>query len=461
MPQDVESQIKNDKGDRNFLHPWQDATAIGDEQWTSLASSDGIYVRDADGNRLIDGPGGMWCVNVGHGREEIIAAVTQQMRDLTYFSPWSMAADTTTQLAARLADLAPGDLNTVFFTTGGSTAVDSGLRFAFLYNNALGRPEKKHIIARVNGYHGGTYLSSSCSGKMREKEGMDMITDQIHFLPCPKPKDRPAGQSIEAFCDEKVADLEAKITELGADKVAAFIAEPIMASGGVIIPPDGYYKRCHEVCRKHDVLFIADEVVTAFGRLGYHFACQDVFGVTPDMITNAKGLTSGYVPMGALLISDRLLDDMRRASDAPHGFFSGFTYSGHPVAAAAAMANLDIMENEGLMQRVREIGPYFAKALTSLEDLPVVSQVRVCGLMAGVECELDANTPDEDRDYAFALRVDAICQGLGLLVRPIYNACVISPPLTISRAQIDTLVGILRKGIMQASETEAGAMGLA
>lgn len=452
MPQATENMMKNYKSDRNFLHPWQDVTAIGADDWTSLASSDGIYVRDHEGNQLIDGPGGMWCVNVGHGREEIIEAVAQQMRDLAYFSPWSMASDTSTKLATRLADLAPGDLNTVFFTTGGSTAVDSGLRFAFLYNNALGRPEKKHIIARVNGYHGGTYLSSSCSGKMREKAGMDMITDHIHFLPCPKPKDRAEGQSIAAFCGEKVADLENKILELGADKVAAFIAEPIMASGGVIIPPENYYKRCHEVCRKHDVLFIADEVVTSFGRLGYHFASEDVFGVVPDMITTAKGLTSGYIPMGALLISDRLLDDIRTASDEPKGFFSGFTYSGHPVAAAAAMANLDIMENDGLLQHVREISPYFAQTVKSLEDLAVVSEVRVSGLMAGVECELDADNPDEDRDYAFTLKVDAICQNVGLLVRPIYNACVISPPLTITREQIDDLVARLREGIVQASK---------
>ncbi|NIZ15045.1 aminotransferase class III-fold pyridoxal phosphate-dependent enzyme, partial [Phaeobacter sp. HF9A] len=415
MSQNAEKYGRNDSGDRNFLHPWQDVTAIGDEAWTSLNSSAGIYVQDAAGNQLIDGPGGMWCVNVGYGREEIIEAVAQQMRDLSYFSPWSMASETSTRLAQRLAALAPGDLNTVFFTTGGSTAVDSALRLVFLYNNALGRPEKKHIIARVNGYHGATYLSSSCSGKMREKEGMDMITDHIHFLSCPKPKDRAEGQSLDAFCDEKVAELEAKILELGADKVAAFIAEPIMASGGVIIPPEGYYKRCHEVCRKHDVLFIADEVVTSFGRLGYHFASEDVFGVVPDMITTAKGLTSGYVPMGALLISDRLLDDMRNVSDTPKGFFSGFTYSGHPVAAAAAMANLDIMENDGLMQHVRDIAPYFAKAVKSLEDLPVVSEVRVIGLMAGIECELDPANPDEDRDYAFALKVDDICQELGLL----------------------------------------------
>ncbi|MDJ0613158.1 MAG: aminotransferase [Rhizobiaceae bacterium] len=433
--------------DQNFLRPWQDVTSIGEFDWTSLANSEGVFVQDTAGNELLDGPGGMWCVNVGYGREEIIEAVARQMRDLSYFSPWSMAAPVTTKLSEKLADLAPGDLNNVFFTTGGSTAVDSALRFAFFYNNCLGRPEKKHIISRVNAYHGSTYLSSSCSGKMREKANMDMIADTIHLLPCPKPKDKPADLSMDAFCDEKVSDLENKILEIGADKVAAFIAEPIMASGGVIVPPDGYHKRCHEVCRKHDVLFIADEVVTAFGRLGHFFASEDVFDVVPDMITTAKGLTSGYVPMGALFISDRLVEEIKSASNEARNFVSGFTYSGHPVAAAAALANIEIIERDRLLENVQQLAPDFEASLQSLNDIPCVTDIRVKGLMAGVECELDEDHPDEMRDVEFLYKVDEICQQNGLLVRPVYNSCVMSPPLTISRSQIDDLVGILRGGI--------------
>ena len=258
--------------------------------------------------------------------------------------------------------------------------------------------------------------------------------------------------SLDVFCDMKVAELEAKILEIGAAKVGAFIAEPVMASGGVIIPPDDYLKCCHKVCLKHDVLFIADEVVTSFGRLGHYFSSEDVFGVVPDMITTAKGLTSGYLPMGALFISDRLMADIKASSNEPRGFFSGFTYSGHPVVAAAATANLDIFENDKLLEHVREIAPYFAQAMESLSDLPEVTDVRVKGLMAGVECELDASTPDEDRDYEFTLKVDTICQGLGLLVRPIYNSCVMSPPLTITKLQIDKITSILRAGIVQAAK---------
>lgn len=441
--------------DRHFLHPWEDVTSIGTEPRTVIDKAEGIYITDSDGNRMIDGPGGMWCVNVGYGREEIVEAVAAQMRALTYFSPWSVTASPAAILAERLAALAPGDLNNVFFTTGGSTAVDSALRFAFFYNNCLGRPEKKHIIARVGAYHGSTYLSASCSGKMLEKENMDMITDRVHLIPNPNPGKRPKGMSVEDFCDAKVADLENRILELGANKVAAFIAEPVLASGGVIIPPHGYFERCHAICRKHDVLFIADEVVTAFGRLGHMFASKDVFGVEPDMLTTAKGLTSGYVPMGALFISDRLMADIKAAGNSHKGFFSGFTYSGHPVAAAAALANLDIFERDALLDHVRDIAPCFEARLREFADLPMVSDVRVKGLMAGVECCLDPGQPDEDRDTNFLLEVDRICQNSGLLLRPVYSTAVMSPPLTISKPQIDDLCRILGDSLQSAYEKHA------
>jgi len=434
-----------------LVRPWQDVTSMGEDDATVLENSAGIYVQDSEGNDLIDGPGGMWCVNVGHGRREIIDAVNKQMSELSYFSPWTMSVPVTTKLAERIASISPGDLNNVFFTTGGSTAVDSALRFVFFYNNCLGRPEKKQIISRVNGYHGSTYLSSSVSGKKSEKAHMDMVMGLTNFISSPKLKDRPKGMSVDAFCDHLIEELEAKILEVGADKIGAFIAEPVMGSGGVVIAPEGYFKRCHEVCQKHDILFIADEVVTSFGRLGHYFASEDVFGVVPDMITTAKGMTSGYLPMGALLISDRLIAQINATTNEYRAFTSGFTYSGHPAAAACAMANLDIFEAENLLEHVRDIAPYFADAMNSLRDLPVVTDVRVIGLMAGVECELDADNPDEDRDCAFAALVDTACQELGLLVRPIYNSCVMSPPLTITKPQIDEMVSILRNGIMQAS----------
>jgi adenosylmethionine-8-amino-7-oxononanoate aminotransferase len=458
------TQALQDK-DNLVIHPWEDIAHIGEQTRTIVARAEGIYVTDTDGNRLIDGPGGMWCVNIGHGRREMAQAMAHQAQELCYFSPWSLGTPPAALLAERLAERSPGDLNHILFTTGGSTAVDSALRFVFFYNNVLGRPEKKQIISRIGAYHGSTYLSASCAGKMPEKTNMDMPSGLVHHLPSPKPLSRPPGMSLKAFCEAKVGDLEAKILEVGPERVAAFIAEPILASGGVIIPPPGYHRKCLEVCRKHDVLYISDEVVTAFGRLGHVFASQAVFDITPDIITIAKGLTSGYIPLGAMLVSERLIEKVKATGADSAYFFNGFTYSGHPVAAAAGLKNLEIMEDEGICEHVREIAPYFAERLTSLADLPVVAEVRAIGLMAGVECTLkglvsgssgvSSADSDEEADYDFADKIDRHCQRLGLIVRPIYNICVMSPPLIITREQIDDMVAILRQGI-EAAMKETG-----
>ena len=395
----------------------------------------------------------MWCVNVGHRSEEIAEAMAEQARQMAYYSPWSLANMPSANLGAKLAELAPGDLNNVFFTTGGSTAVDSALRFVMFFNNYLGRPEKKHIISRQHAYHGSTYLAASCSGKERDKSFLDFERGFIHHLPSPNPYRRPDGMSVEDFCDEKVADLENKILELGPDKVAAFIAEPIMASGGVIVPPEGYHKKCWEICRKHDVLYIADEVVTAFGRLGHWFASEDVFDMVPDIITTAKGLTSGYVPMGAVLISDNLMEQVRSADETGAVFSNGFTYSGHPVSAAAALKNIEIIERDGLLEHVREVGPYFQERLRELHDIPIVGDVRGMGLMACVECVISQQSKEALKlDYEIGNRIDEHCQKLGLIVRPLINMCVMSPPLVITKPQVDRLVELLHEGIVRAQE---------
>ena len=435
--------------DNRVVHPWEDIAGRGEHKRLVIERGEGVYVIDSDGNRLLDGPGGMWCVNAGYGRREIVSAMSEQAMQLCYYSPFTNASSTAALLAEKLSEYAPGDLTNIYFTSGGSTAVDGALRFAQFYNNVLGRPNKKKIIARVGGYHGSTFLAASVSGKMSDKTNLDMA-DNIILIPAPKPLLRPAGMSLEAFCDEKVADLENAILEAGPENVAAFIAEPILASGGVIIPPDGYQKRCLEICRRHDVLYISDEVVTGFGRLGEMFASEKVFGIVPDMITMAKGLTSGYQPMGGLMISQRLIDDIKASGAASKLFSNGFTYSGHPVAAAAALANIEIFERDNLLQHVREVAPHFIKRLRALEELSVVSEVRAIGLMAGVECTLDAANPDEARDMAFANEVDKHCLRCGLLVRPVYNMCVMSPPLTITLEQIDSLADMLESGLRAA-----------
>ncbi len=437
--------------DNSVIHPWDDFAKVDENRRTIISHSDGIYVYDSDGNRLIDGPAGMWCVNIGHGRKEIAEVMAAQALKMPYYSPWSIGTQPAAALGEKLAQLAPGDLDHAFFTTGGSTAVDSALRFVMFYNNIRGRPQKKHIISRHNGYHGSTYLAASCSGKERDKSYLDFETGFVHQLPSPNPYRRPEGMDLADFCTATVAELENKILEIGADRVAAFIAEPILASGGVIVPPPGYHRQCLEVCRRHEVLYISDEVVTAFGRLGHFFASEAGFDIVPDIITTAKGLTSGYIPMGAVLISDALIADIKSDKAAGAVFSNGFTYSGHPVAAAVALKNIEIIEREGLLEHVRDVGPYFQARLRELRDIPIVGDVRGEGLMACVECVISQNSREAlSLDHEIGGRIDAHCQALGLIVRPLINMCVMSPPLTISRTQIDDLVGILRQGIERA-----------
>ncbi|MFT4727214.1 MAG: putrescine aminotransferase [Granulosicoccus sp.] len=437
--------------DSKFIHPWDDVTNLGTESRTILSSSEGIYVHDSEGNRLMDAPAGMWCVNIGHKRAEMAEAISNQVMQLPYSSPWSLANEPAAKLATKLGELSPGDLNHVFFTTGGSTAVDTALRFVGFRNNLLGKPEKKHFITRENGYHGSTFLSSSCSGKSKDKALLDLDTEHFHQLRDPNPFKRPEGMRVSEFSDLLVAELEAMILDVGAEKVAAFVAEPILASGGVVVPPDGYFKRCADMCRKYGVLVIADEVVTAFGRLGHFFSSEAVFDVVPDIITTAKGITSGYIPLGAVLVSDKLLESMSNHSHENGVFANGFTYSGHPVACAAALKNIDIIEKEKLLENARELAPYFQQQLQTLRDISIVVDVRGMGLMACVECE-EPFTPGPD-DPTIGERIDKHCQARGLLVRPIYNMCVMSPPLVINREQIDDLVSMLRGGLeMAASE---------
>ena len=438
--------------DNQFIHPWDDIVKLGGHQRTLLDKGEGVYVYDSEGNRLLDAPAGMWCVNIGHGRQEMAQTVYDQVMALTYVSPWSMTTGPAAEFAAMVAEQAPGDLNHVFFTTCGSTAVDSALRFVQFYNNMRGLPNKKQIIAQKRGYHGSTYLGGTVSGKERDKSNLDFETRLVHHIEAPHPLHKPEGQSDAEFLDACVANLENKIAEVGAENCAVFVAEPILASGGVVVPPEGYHKRCLEVCRKNDMLYLSDEVVTAFGRLGHCFASEAVFGITPDIITTAKGLTSGYVPMGAFLVSDRLVQEIKERGGDSAVFSNGFTYSGHPVAAAAGITNLEIMLREKLFEQARDTGPYLQQQMQTLRDIPIVRDVRGLGLMACVECELKQGDDDLAMDYEIGNLIDKHCQALGLIVRPIINMCVMSPPLTITREQIDEMVGILRKGIEMAME---------
>ncbi len=438
----------------HFFHPWEGLEAQGAEEAGRTFSeyAEGIYVYDEHGNKMIDGPGGMWCMQLGYGNTEIADAMAAQARKMAYCSPFSEATSVSARFARAIAERAPGDLNRVYFTTGGSTAVDTAIRFVHFRNNLLGKPSKKRIISRAHAYHGGTYLTASLSGKPGERQWLD--TDQAipHFLPDVNPFRRPAGMSIEAFLDEKAADLENAILELGADNVAAFIAEPVLGSGGVIVPPAGYHSRCLHICRKYDVLYISDEVVTGFGRLGHWFASEELFGITPDIITCAKGLTSGYAPMGAAIFSDRLFEDI--GGDVSKGvyFTSGYTYSGHPVCAAAGLKNIEIFERDGILEHVRRVAPHFQKRLHQLQELPLIADVRGMGLVGCIECaQIRGGQASTQNGAAIGAMIDARCQELGLMVRPYGSMAIFSPPLVITKAQIDDMFGMLTEGIQHAT----------
>jgi adenosylmethionine-8-amino-7-oxononanoate aminotransferase len=448
MKNDYISEIH--EKDKLVLHPYEDLKNRGTYKRKLIIKSDNIYLYDEDGKRYIDGPGGMWCNNIGHGNKEIAEAIKNQIETMDYCSPFSESSEKAAELASVLSELSPGDLNTVFFTPDGSSANETALRFMMLYNNILGRPEKKHIISRDRAYHGSTYLTGSITGKDREKNNFDFESTFIHHVGSPNPYRRKDNQTVDDFCDEKVKEFEDKILEIGPNKVAAYIAEPVLASGGCIVPPKNYIKRFWEICKKHDILYISDEVVTGFGRLGHFFCSQEEFGIIPDIITSAKGITSGYIPLGAVLISDRLMKSISKDSSL---FFHGFTYSGHPVSCAAALKNIEIIKRDKILDHVKNIAPYFHQKLKTLYEIPIVGDVRGMGLMAGIECVIDKDSKNPlILDQAIASRIDEESLKLGLIIRPIYHICVLSPALIIQKEQVDDLVDKLYQAISNATK---------
>ena len=432
------------------VHPWTDFATFKEEGSEIMAEAEGVYVYNAEGERYLDGIGGLWCVNIGYGREEMAQAIADQVRRIPYYSTFThLTTPPAATLAARLAALAPASLDHVFYGTGGSMANDTAIRIIHFYFNRLGKPEKKKIISRADAYHGSTYLAMTMTGVKNNHIGFDLAPGLVHHIPAPHPYRRPDGMSVDEFRDEKVADLENAILNLGPENVACFIAEPIMGGGGVIVPPPGYHARTKAVCEKYDVLYVSDEVVTGFGRLGHFFASEPVFDLVPDVITSAKGLTSGYVPHSATLFSDEIYDVISVPQEKGALFTHGFTYAGHPVSCAAALKNIEIMEREDLCGHVRAVGPYFEERLRELLDLPLVGDVRGKRFMMCVEAVKDRETKEVfEQDAEIGARITQHCKTRGLLVRPIGHMNVLSPPLTLTRDQIDRLVDTLRESIV-------------
>jgi len=426
------------------LHPWNQMQGAPERR--VIVKGDGLLLWDDQGNRYLDAVGGLWCTQIGLGRSEMAQTIADQAQRLAFSSTFvDMSNGPAARLVAKLAELAPGDLNRVHLTTGGSTALDSAFRMVVYAQTAMGRPDKTHVIARQHSYHGSTFAAMSLG--MRDGDRAPefrYLSDGISHVHAPHQYRPPEGCEGD-LTDWLVAEFEAEIDRIGPDRVGAFFAEPIQASGGVLVPPDDYLARMKQVCDRHDILLVADEVVTAFGRLGHWFASEDVYGVIPDIICCAKGLSSGYQPIGALIFSDQIWDAM---ASEDRWYTSGFTYSGHPVACAAALKNIEIIEREGLLENALKMGALFQDALAPLADLPLVGDVRGKALIGCVEFVANKATkallPDAvDIGHLIADAAEA----RGLMVRPIGHLNVMSPALTIDELQISFIAETLENVI--------------
>ncbi len=431
--------------DSHLVHSFADLWSVKQSGPTVISKASGAMVYDAEGNRFLDGIGGLWCVNVGHGRDEIIEAIAAQMRELDYYSTfYNLSHPLAAKLSTKLAELAPGQLNHVYFANSGSVANDTAVRILHAYYNRLGQPKKKKILSRIGAYHGSTYLAMAMTTPAYSK-GWDSAAELVHHLACPYAYREADGRSESEFLDFLLDDMQAAIEKLGAENIACFIAEPIMGAGGVIVPPQGYHQRTADLCREYEIKYISDEVVTAFGRLGQMFASKDVFGIQPDIITTAKGLTSGYQPMSATIISEEIFEVMSAKGAM---FLHGMTYSGHPACAAAALANIEIMERESIPTRVQTTGKLFENSLRKLEELEVVGQVRGSHFMMGIEFVQDKDSRDMfAEEVKIGDRVAQAAQARGLIVRPLGNMAILSPPLILSEAEIGEIVGIMHDSI--------------
>lgn len=436
----------------HHLHPFSDMKQLNAKGTRIIERAEGVFITDSTGKTYLDAFAGLWCVNVGYGRKSIADAAYRQMQELPYYNAFfGTTTPPATLLAQKIASHAGPKLSRIFFTNSGSEATDTWFRMARVYWKALGKPEKTQVIARKNGYHGSTVAGASLGGMKLMHEQGNLPIEGVHHINQPYWYAEGGDLSPAEFGLKVARELEEKINELGEDRVAAFVAEPIQGAGGVIIPPDTYWPEIARICKARNILLVVDEVICGFGRLGQWFGHQH-YGVEPDLAPIAKGLSSGYLPIGGVLVSDRVAEVMiNEIGD----FYHGFTYSGHPVAAAAALENLRIIEEEGLVERVRDdIGPYFAAAWKSLEDHDVVGQAECVGLMGGLQLAADKATR---RRYAKPDDIGTLvrnhCVENGLIMRATGDRMLASPALTISRSEVDQVIDKLRQALDHLRET--------
>jgi len=424
----------------HHLAPFSDFQQVIDVGPRIIVKGKGVYVWDSEGNKILDGMAGLWCAAIGYGRDELAEAASKQMKELPFYNTFFMTAHPPVlELAKAIAELAPPDLNHVFFTGSGSEGNDTMLRLVRHYWASKGQPEKQVIISRVNGYHGSTVAGSSLSGMSFMHEQGGVVPGIVH-IPQPYWFAEGGDKSPEEFGIWAAEQLEKKILEVGEENIAAFIAEPVQGAGGVIVPPETYWPKIREILAKYDILFVADEVICGFGRTGEWFGSY-YYGLKPDLMTIAKGLTSGYIPMGGLIVSDKVFDVVKQAGDFNHGF----TYSGHPVAAAVALENIRILRDEKIIEQVRdETAPYFQQRLRELLDHPLVGEVRGIGLLGAIELVKDKTTRARYEGKGAGMICRGHCFNNGLIMRAVGDIMIIAPPLVISKAEIDELVSKAR-----------------
>jgi putrescine---pyruvate transaminase len=431
---------------RHHLHPFSNPAELASQGVRVITRAEGCWLWDSAGNRILDGMAGLWCVNVGYGRAELVEAARRQMTSLPYYNTFfQTTTPPAADLAARLAEIAPAGIEQVFFTNSGSEANDTAVKLVRFFWNLSGQPRKKTIISRNYAYHGVTLASASLSGLAPMHAQSDLPLPGFEHVAAPYWYAEGGARTPEEHGRFAAQALERRIQELGPETVGAFIGEPIQGAGGVIIPPPGYWAEVQRICRDYDLLLIVDEVICGFGRTGHWWGAER-FGIVPDIVTAAKGLSSGYLPIAAVLIGERVGAALLAAGQE---WTHGFTYSGHPVAAAVALENLRLIETEGLHERARgPLGAYFAKALAVLGDHPLVGEVRSCGLIAGLELVEDKA---RRRYFPPARRVGLTCRdhcfAQGLVMRAVRDVMVLAPPLIITEAEIDQLVARARAAL--------------
>lgn len=430
----------------HYLHPFTDYKQLGRKGSRVITRAEGVYLWDSDGNRILDGMAGLWCVNVGYGRKELADAAYHQLLELPYYNSFfQTSTPPAIELAALLAEVTPANLNRVFFTGSGSEANDTVVRMVRHYWAAQGQPDKTVIISRENAYHGSTMAGASLGGmKPMHAQGGLPIPDIVH-IEQPYWYDNGGELSPAEYGIKAARALAEEIERLGVHRVGAFIAEPIQGAGGVIIPPETYWPEIRKVLAEHDILFVADEVICGFGRTGEWFG-SDTYGLEPDLMPMAKGMSSGYLPIGGVMVADRVADVLiARGGEFNHGF----TYSGHPTCAAVAARNIRILQEEKVVEHVRDVAaPHLARRWAELAEHPIVGEARCKGLVGALELVADKATRTR---FPEAGETGTICRDFcfesGVIMRAVRDTMIISPPLVITPEQIDELVTLARRSL--------------